>query len=69
MILKANDLREKTEAELQEQLEDLRKELFTAKMDFHARKLENHSSLREFKKSIARIQTILALKAKETVAS
>lgn len=62
MILKAIDLREKSEAELNEELEKLRKELFESKMKFHSRNLENTSAMRELKKSIARIQTILTEK-------
>ena len=59
MILKAIDLREKSEAELKEELEKLRRELFEARMKFHSRNLENTSSMRELKKSIARIQTVV----------
>ncbi|MEY3369838.1 MAG: Ribosomal protein [Cyanobacteriota bacterium] len=67
MILKTKDLIEKSEKDLNEQLADLRKELFTTKMAFHARKLENTSTLKQLKRSIARIQTILTQKSnKET---
>ena len=59
MILKAKDLTEKTEKELYEELESLRKQLFEAKMEFHARRLENSSTMREMKKSIARVLTVL----------
>lgn len=69
MILKALDLREKSEAELNEELEKLRKELFESKMKFHSRRLENTSSMRELKKSIARIQTVIAEKSKEAQAA
>lgn len=65
MILKSKDIREKTAVELQEELAKLRKELFESKMSFHSRKLENTSSLRELKKSIARINTILAERENE----
>ena len=68
MILKALDLREKSEAELNEDLETLRKDLFEAKMKFHSRNLENTSSMREMKKSIARIQTVLTEKAEASAA-
>jgi len=63
MILKTKDLIEKSEKDLNEQLADLRKELFTAKMAFHSRKLENTSTLKQLKRSIARIQTILKQKS------
>ena len=69
MILKALDLREMTEAELKEELDKLRRELFESKMKFHSRRLENTSSMRELKKSIARIQTVLMEKSKEAQAA
>jgi large subunit ribosomal protein L29 len=65
MILKAKDLRDKTIAELKEELEDLRKQLFTSKMDFHSRRLENSSVMREIKKSVARILTVIKEKEGE----
>jgi large subunit ribosomal protein L29 len=65
MILKAKDLRDKTIAELKEELEDLRKQLFTSRMDFHARRLENSSAMREIKKSVARILTVIKEKEGE----
>jgi large subunit ribosomal protein L29 len=68
MILKATDLREKSETELKEELEKLRRDLFESRMKFHSRRLENTSSLRELKKSIARIQTVLAQKKEAQVA-
>ncbi|MDD9899152.1 MAG: 50S ribosomal protein L29 [Candidatus Melainabacteria bacterium] len=63
MILKSKDIRDKSTEELQEELAKLRKDLFDAKMSFHSRKLENHSSMREMKKSIARILTVLTERA------
>ena len=39
MILKAIDLREKSEVELREELEKLRRELFESRMKFHSRNL------------------------------
>lgn len=65
MILKAKDIKDKTVAELTEEQAKLRKELFEAKMSFHSRKLENTSTMRNLKRSLARIQTILADKARE----
>lgn len=69
MILKAIDLREKSEEELLQELENLRKELFEAKMKFHSRRLENTSSMRELRKSIARIQSVLVEKQMEAQAA
>jgi large subunit ribosomal protein L29 len=65
MILKVKDLVEKTSKELESELASLRKQLFEAKMAFHSRKLENTSTLKQMKKSIARIQTILQEKTTE----
>ncbi len=62
MILKAKDIREKTVAELKEEQTKLRKESFLARMSFHSRKLENTSSMRDIKKSLARIATIITEK-------
>ncbi len=62
MILKAKDIREKTKEELQEEKAKLSEELFKAKMSFHSRKLENTSSIRHIKRSLARIATILTEK-------
>lgn len=62
MILKAKKLSEMTVEELNSELNSLYEALFDAKMALHSRKLENVSSLKEMKKSIARIKTILSQK-------
>jgi large subunit ribosomal protein L29 len=62
MILKAKKLIEMTVEELNVELDSLYTNLFDVKMALHSRKLENISSLRELKKSIARIKTILKQK-------
>ncbi len=62
MLLKTKDLREKTVAELRQELSGLRKDLFKAKMSLNSRQLEDTSSLRNVKKSIAKILTILRQK-------
>lgn len=62
MILKAKKLIEMTVEELNVELNSLYTSLFDVKMALHSRKLENISSLRELKKSIARIKTILKQK-------
>lgn len=59
MILKTKDLRDKTKEELNEELTNLRKDLFESKMSFFARKLENTSSMKNIKKSIAKILTVI----------
>lgn len=65
MILKTKDLRTKSEAELNEELTNLRKELFEARMSFHARKLENSSLMKNLRKSIAKILTIQSEQSRE----
>ena len=65
MILKTKDLRNKSEQELNEELVTLRKELFEARMSFHARKLENSSLMKNLRKSIAKILTIQNEKQQE----
>ena len=65
MLLKTKDLREKSVEDLKKELEDLYNEQFESRMTFHARKLENVSSLKETRKSIARILTIIKEKEKE----
>lgn len=62
MILKAKKLTEMSVEELNVELNSLYTSLFDAKMALHSRKLENISSLREIKKSIARVKTILKQK-------
>jgi large subunit ribosomal protein L29 len=66
MILKTRELQEKSTTELYEELAKVRKELFEARMKFYSRNLENSSLMRELRKSIARINTVL--KQKETQA-
>ena len=59
MLLKAKDLRDKSVDELKSELKTLYNDLFEAKMALHSRKLEILSSIREIKKSVARIYTVI----------
>ena len=59
MIVKTKDLREKNTEDLNAELASLQKELFDAKMAFYSRKLENSSLMKNIRKSIAKILTIL----------
>ncbi len=59
MLLKTKDLRDKSVAELKEELASLRLELFKAKMQLSSRQLENSSLLGSIRKSIARVQTLI----------
>jgi len=57
--MKASELREKTQEELQNELGELKSELFKLRFQLATNQLENTMKLREVKKSIARIKTIM----------
>lgn len=58
-MMKANDLRNKTTAELEAQLTSLKKDLFFLRMQHATNQLENPMKLQTVKKDIARVKTIL----------
>lgn len=57
--MKAKELREKASEELTAQLGDLKSELFTLRFQLATGQLENPMRIKEVKKSIAQIKTIL----------
>jgi len=57
--MKASDLRERTQAELEKEERDLKAELFKLRFQLATNQLENPMKLREVKKSIARVKTII----------
>ncbi|PJI08884.1 MULTISPECIES: 50S ribosomal protein L29 [Clostridium] len=57
--MKAKELREKASEELTAQLVDLKSELFTLRFQLATGQLENPMRIKEVKKSIAQIKTIL----------
>lgn len=57
--MKAKELREKSPQDLQTQLVDLKGELFRLRFQLATGQLENPMRIREVKKSIAQIKTIL----------
>ncbi len=57
--MKYSDLADKTAAELNAQLKELKTNLFTLKIKKQMMQLQNTSELRVAKKDIARIQTAL----------
>jgi len=61
--MKYSDLADKTEAELNAQLKELKTNLFTLKIKKQMMQLQNTSELRVAKKDIARIQTALRVLA------
>ena len=56
------DLRTKSAAELQEELVAAKKELFNLRFQNATNQLENTSRIKEVRKNIARIQTVIAQK-------
>ncbi|HHT70525.1 MAG: 50S ribosomal protein L29 [bacterium] len=57
--MKAKELRELTDNELQEKLSNFKEELFNLRFQLATRQLDNPMRLREVRKSIARIKTVL----------
>ena len=56
------DLRAKSEAELNTELTDAKKELFNLRFQNATNQLDNTSRIKEVKKNIARIQTVITQK-------
>ena len=56
------DLKAKSAAELNEELVDAKKELFNLRFQNATNQLENTSRIKEVRKNIARIQTVIAQK-------
>jgi large subunit ribosomal protein L29 len=61
--MKAGELRTKTEDQLREQLLQLKKEQFNLRFQKATGQLENTARVREVRRDIARIKTILAAQA------
>ena len=57
------DLKTKSAAELQEELVAAKKELFNLRFQNATNQLDNTSRIKEVRKNIARIQTLIAQKA------
>ena len=61
--MKAADVRQKTDDELTEQMVDLRKEAFNLRFQRASGQLENTGRVREVRRDIARIKTIMNQRA------
>ena len=59
MMMKANELRDKTTAELEAQLTALKKDLFFLRMQHATNQLDNPLKIQGVKRDIARVKTIL----------
>ena len=62
--MKAKDLRERSAEDLKELEKSLTKDSFTHRFKNFTNRLDNTASLRSARREIARIKTVLALKAK-----
>ena len=62
--MKARELREQSEEELQSKEEELKDQLFKLKFQHSLGQLENALKLKNIKKDIARIKTVLREKSK-----
>jgi large subunit ribosomal protein L29 len=61
--MKANDLRQKNDADLAKELLELRKAQFSLRMQLATQQLTNSSQLGKVRKNIARVKTIQREKA------
>lgn len=57
--MKASDIRELTDQELQEKARELKGELFNLRFQMVTGQLENKARLKEVRRSIARVKTIM----------
>lgn len=57
--MKASEIKEKTQAELEKELTELKSELFKLRFQLVTNQLENPMKLKDVKKSIARIKTVM----------
>ena len=57
--MKAKDVREMSKAELQDKLSDLKAELFNLRFQLAVNQLDNPMRIKDVKKDIARIMTVL----------
>ena len=58
-MMKANEVRKMSAAELETKLGDLKKDLFQLRLQHATNQLENPTKIAEVKKDIARVKTIL----------
>jgi len=57
--MNATELRELEDRDLEKRINDLREELFNLRFQFATRQLTNHSRIREVRREIARVNTLL----------
>lgn len=57
--MKANEIRERSQLELVKELSELKSELFKLRFQLATNQLENPMKLKDVKKSIARVKTVI----------
>ena len=67
--MKAKELREMTDVELNKQLKDLKAELFNLRFQQATGQLENTARMRAVRRDVARIKTVLNQKAADAAAA
>lgn len=60
--MKASDIRELRDTELSDKLEELQKQLFELRSQAVTEKLENNMAIKNIKRDIARVKTVLRAK-------
>ncbi len=60
-MMKASDIREMTLEEKKQKLSDLKEELFNLRFQLEINQLENPSKLKQIRRDIARINTIMRM--------
>jgi len=64
--VKASELRSKSPAELQQELNDLLKAQFSLRMQIATQQLTNNSQIKKVRRDIARVRTLLNEKARQS---
>ena len=64
--MKAAEIRELTEAELRQRLQDTQKELFNLRVQQSYGQLEKSSRIRELRRDVARINTVITHRRRES---
>ncbi len=63
--MKANEIREMTPAELESKLSELKKDLFTLRMQHATNHLDNPTKISAVRRDIARVKTVIRQKQLE----
>jgi large subunit ribosomal protein L29 len=63
--MKASDLRSKSDADLNKELDELLKAQFSLRMQLATQQLANNSELKKVRRDIARVRTVINEKARQ----